>query len=158
MSAIYALDLASTAVTTAVDLVEVSPADDRLIEIVAIFLFQTTELGDAAEEILPIQIIRGHTSTGSGGGSAPTARPLKRNAAAFGSTIDTIFNTTIASAGTTHTLLTDGWNVRLPYVFHPVADEEYPDASQGDTTIVVRLPSAPTDSITMRGCVWVRET
>lgn len=154
MSDVYAVDIASTAVTAQIDLAELTPADDRPIEIVGIFLHQTTDFGDAAEEVLSLEIIRGHTTSGSGG-NTPTPRPLKRGAQAAGFTAETL-NTTIASAGTTHTLLADGWNVRVPYLFQAIREDEAPQASQADTTMVVRM-SAPADSITVRGTVWVRE-
>ncbi len=157
MSQIYCIDIPPTAITTAVDLAEITPGDDRTVEFVAGFIFQTTELGDAAEEILPLQLIRGYTSGGSGG-STVTPRPLKRNAQATPGMTAKVMNTTLATGGSSpHTLLTDGWNVRVPWVFHPVDEEEYPDATQADTTLVLRIPTAPIDSITMRGSVWVRE-
>jgi hypothetical protein len=151
---VYCIDIPSTAVTTTFDFVEITPADDRPVCIVMISLFQTTELGDAAEEILPIQIIRGHTT--SGNGTAATPRPQKRNAVAAGCTAE-VAGATIASTGTTHVLLTDGWNVRVPYLFQPIHDDQYPQATQGDTTMVVRLAAAPADSITVRGCIWIME-
>lgn len=152
---IYCIDVPSTAHTAAFDICEITPADDRPVSIVAIYLFQTTELGDAAEEILPIQIIRGHTTSGSGG-SAATPRPMKRNAVAAGCTVE-VANTTIASAGTTHVLLTDGLNVRAPYMWREYDEDAQPQATQADTTIVVRLPAAPADSVTVRGSIWIRE-
>jgi len=155
MSIVYCIDIPSTAITVAVDVVEFQPADDHPLEIVAAFLFQTTDFGDAAEEILPLQIIRGFTTSGSVGGTAGTPRPLRRDGTA--QFVHEVVNTTLASVGTSHVLLTDGWNVRMPYVIHPWDWEEFPMASQLDTTMVLRLPSAPIDSITIRGSVWVRE-
>lgn len=158
MSDIFAIDLAAQAVAEARDVVEFTMADDRLLEIVAIFLHNNTDFGDAKERVYAVQIIRGFTTSGLGGAAAPTARPLKRNGVAtLGATIDTIWNTTLATVGTTHTLLTDGWNIRIPYVWHPVSDDEYPDATQADTTLLIRLPDTPAESFTARGCVWVRE-
>lgn len=152
---VFCVDIPPTAYAAPIDLVEITPADDKLVEMVAIFLTQNTDFGDAQDEVRPVQIIRGYTTSGTGGSSAVTARPMKRTAT-HSAAIE-VGNTTIASAGTPHTLLTDGWNVRVPYVFHPVDDAEFPQASQGDTTILVRLPETPTDSITVRGSVWFRE-
>lgn len=152
----YCIDIASTAVTTAVDLVEIQPADDRPVAIAAIFLHQTTDFGDAQDEVLTLQVIRGFTTSGSGGNTGVTPRPLLRSGAAAGMAVETM-NTTVANTGTSHTLLTDGWNVRVPYLFQPIDDAFMPQAGQGDTTIVVRLTSTPADSITIRGSVWVVE-
>lgn len=152
---VYCVDVPSTAITTTCDIIEITPADDRPISIIGIFLFQTTELGDAAEEILPVQIIRGFTASGSGG-SAATPRPMQRSAVAAGCACE-VANTTIATTGTTHVLLTDGWNVRLPYLWQPIDESTYPQATQADTTLIVRLPTAPADSTTIRGSIWILE-
>jgi hypothetical protein len=65
-------------------------------------------------------------------------------------------NTTQASAGTTVNLPRHGWNVRVPLtIFYP--PELYPQASQGNTTILLRMAAAPADSITLGGCIYVRE-
>lgn len=152
---VYAIILPATAVTTAIDLLEIQPADDRPVRIVGMEIFQTSDVGDAAEEILPIQIIRGFTASGSSGGSAPTPRDLRRVGATAGFVVE-VMNTTVATTGTSHTLLDGGWNVRTPYTFWP--DEMMcPQASQADVTLIVRLPSAPADSLTIRGTVYVLE-
>jgi hypothetical protein len=151
---VYCVDIASTSLSAATDLVEITPADDKPVSIVGIFLFQTSDLGDAQEEVRAIQIIRGNTTSGSGG-STPTPIPLQHADAAAGFTVETV-NTTVAADGTPVTLLTDGWNVRLPYLFQPIDDLMTPSASQANTTLVVRLDT-PADAITVRGSVWVRE-
>src|SRR3990167_5918895 len=108
--------------TNAFDLVEITPADDKPIRLHAFFLGQSgsADFGDAQEEGLRIAIIRGHTTSGSGG-SAPTPRPLNRSDAAAGFTAE-VANTTIASVGTTHQLHEDCWNVRTPYIYMPTPE------------------------------------
>lgn len=152
---IYAVILPATAVTAAIDLLEIQPADDRPCRIVGMEIFQTSDVGDAQEEILAIQIIRGYTTSGSSGGSAPTPRDLNRVGATAGFVVE-VMNTTVANTGTAHILHEGGWNVRMPYTWFP--DEMMmAQASQADVTMVVRLPSAPADSLTIRGTVWVAE-
>lgn len=151
---VYTVVFDNVAVTAAQDFFEITPADDKPVELLGLLLSQSSDVGDAAEELLRYSIVRGHATSGSGG-SAPTPRPLDRSGAAAGLTAE-VNNTTIASAGTGVTLFHDCFNVRagLQVWFPP---ECYPEASQGDTTIVVRLLSTPADSLTMSGTLFVRE-
>lgn len=151
---VYIVDLAQTAVTAAVDLVELTPADDKPIEVLGFELYQVTDVGDAAEEIIGVEWIRGHTVSGSGG-ATPTPRPLDPNEAAAGFTAETL-NTTPANTGTTVILQNHGWNVRIPtpIVYTP---ETVPKASQANTTLILRMLNAPADSLTIGGHITVRE-
>lgn len=151
---VYIVDLAQTAVTVAADLVELTPADDKPIEILDFELYQITDLGDTAEEIIGVEWIRGHTVSGSGG-ATPTPRPLDLNDAAAGFTAET-FNTTPANTGTTNILQHHGWNVRIPtpIVYTP---ETLPKASQANATLILRMLNAPADSLTIGGHITVRE-
>lgn len=149
----YAVTFNAVAVTAASDLFELTPADDKPIEIVGIELGQYTDAGDSQDELLGLQIIRGHTTSGSGGSSA-TPTPISPNAAAAGFTAE-VNNTTVASAGTTTTLHSTAFNVRAGYINYFPADAR-PVAGQGNTTIVVRM-TAPADSITLNGTIYVRE-
>lgn len=151
---VYTVEFEAVAVTAAVDLFELSPADDKPVEIVGLFLSQSSDTGDSAEEILRYRVIRGHT-TGGSGGSAPTPRPVDRSGAAAGFAAETN-NTTIASGGTTNNLHSDSFNVRVGEKLW-IPEGCWWEASQGDTTIVVRLMAAPADSLTMSGTLYVRE-
>ena len=68
---IYSVVFSAVAVSAAQDLFEITPADDKPVEIVGIELGQSSDAGDAADELLQISIIRGFTTSGSGG-TAPT--------------------------------------------------------------------------------------
>lgn len=151
---VYTVEFEATAVTAQVDFFELTPADDKPVEILGLFLSQSSDTGDAAEEILRYRVIRGHT-TGGSGGSAPTPRPVNRSDAAAGFAAETL-NTTIASAGTGVNLHSDTFNVRSGLQLWLPDTCEW-SASQGDTTIVVRLMAAPADSLTMSGTLYVRE-
>lgn len=149
----YAITFSAVAVTAAQDLFEISPADDKPVEIVGIELGQSSDSGDAQDEQLQISIIRGHTTSGSGG-STPTPAPKLPADTAAGFAVEAN-NTTIASSGTTATLHTGCWNVRAGYInWFPEGDR--PTANQSNTTIVVRQ-TAPADSITLSGTLHVRE-
>lgn len=153
----YAVAFTSQTLATSsgdIDLWELTPADDKPIEIVGLVLSVTSELGDAADEWAAIQILRGHTTSGSGGGT-PTPAPMGPADTAAGFTVEDR-NTTIASAGTAVTLHSDAVNVRAGYqIWFP--DGCGPMASQGNTTIVVRQSTTWTDDVTASGTVFVRE-
>jgi hypothetical protein len=150
----YSVEFENVSVTAAQDFFEVTPADDKPVRVAGLFLSQSSDVGDAAEEMLRIRIIRGHT-TGGSGGAAPTARPMDRSATAAGFAAETN-NTTIASAGTGVNLYSDAFNIRsgLQLWFPP---ECMPEVSQGDVTIVVRLMAAPADALSMSGTLFLLE-
>lgn len=149
----YAVTFSAVAVTAAQDLFEITPGTYRPVEIVGIELGQTSDSGDAQDEQLQISIIRGHTTSGSGG-SSPTPAPLLHNDVAANFTCE-VNNTTVASAGTAVTLHTGVWNVRAGYInWFPEGCR--PAAIAANTTILVRQ-TAPADSITMSGTLYVRE-
>src|SRR5262245_25427666 len=114
----YTVEFESVAVTAAVDLFELRPADDKPIELVALELSQSTELGDAAEEQIRFRIVRGNTTTGTGG-ATPTPQPVSPGDTAAGFGADTN-NTTAASAGTAVNLLSTNFNLRVGYAWGPV--------------------------------------
>lgn len=151
---VYTVDLAQVAITVAADLFEITPADDKPVTILGFELYQITDLGDAAEEIIGVEWIRGHTVSGSGG-ATPTPRPLNPSDAAAGFTAEA-GNTTAANTGTTVILQNHGWNVRIPtqVVYTP---ETCPKASQANTTLILRMLNAPADSLTIGGHVIVME-
>ena len=153
MARTYAVTFNAVAVTVACDQFEITPADDKPCEIVAIYLSQTTEAGDAMDEMLGVQIIRGFTSSGSGG-SAATPAPLLPADKAAGFTAE-VNNTTVATTGTTTTLHSDAFNVRAGWCYIPPLDAR-PVVNQGNTSLVVRT-TAPADSVTFNGTMIVRE-
>jgi hypothetical protein len=153
---VYTVQFDNVSCSAIQDLFEILPADDKPVEIVGLFLSQTgvADVGDAAEEVLPVQIIRGYTSGGSAG-SAPTPVPVKPidPAAGFAAEVN---NTTVANTGTAVIAHSDNFNVRVGYQnWWPEGAE--PAASQANTSLVVRLTRAPADAITLSGTLYVRE-
>lgn len=149
----YAVTFSAVAISAAQDVFEITPADDKPCEIVSIEIGQTTEAGDAADEMLGVQIIRGFTSSGSGG-SAATPAPLRPADTAAGFSAE-VNNTTVATTGTTTTLHSAAFNVRAGWMYIPPLDAR-PVVNQGNTSLVVRL-TAPADSVTFNGTMIVRE-
>lgn len=155
MGRLYTVHLAPAAATVALDLVELTPADDKPILIHGFRLYQTSDLGDAAEEIIGIAWVRGNATSGSGGNTSVALSPKNPNDAAAGCTAET-GNTTAASAGTAVTVYSTGWNVRAPLevVFTP---EQRIYATQAQTLLVCRMLAAPADSLTIGFSVDVEE-
>jgi hypothetical protein len=149
MGRIYTVHLAPTAITVAADLIELAPADDKPIAIHGFRVYQITDVGDAAEEIIGLAWVRGNATGGSGGNTSVAVTPKNPSDAAAGMAVETA-NTTAASAGTPLTVYSTGWNVRGPLevTFTP---EQRVWANQGNTLLVLRMLAAPADSLTI-GC------
>lgn len=156
MGRCYTVTFENVAVAAAQDFWELTPADDKPVRILGWNLSNVgaaADAGDAQEEFFRLSIVRGHTTSGSGGSSA-TPQPCNRNDAAAGFAAE-VNNTTIASTSGT-TIWAGGHNIRVPDVFW-LPDPIQITASQADTTIVVRLVAAPADSVNMSGCLFVEE-
>lgn len=135
------------------DFVELTPADDRPIEIVAIWITCKSELGDAQEEMVAWSVVTDNTS--SGNGTSATPRPLDSRDGAAGFTAETV-GSTPASSGTAVTVIADCFNIRVG--LHEVFPENMrPKIDQGDTMLCIRLLTALADDATFSGTVWVRE-
>lgn len=153
MGRMYTVSFTAVAVTAAQDLFEVVAPADSVVVLHAIYLGQTTELADAAEEQLRIAIKSGSTTSGSGGSSA-TPVPLSLGDAAFGGTAE-VNNTTQATSGTIVTHHNDTWNLRGPYqlIFTP----EMRKVLSPSARMTVELLAAPADSVTMSGTLYLEE-
>ena len=154
MGRVYTIDLPDTAVTTAVDILEIAPADDKPVNIIGGWIQQKTEASGAATEKLRVEIARGQATTGSGGNS-PTPIPVNADDAAAGFSAET-FNTTQASAGTRVILGAKYLSFAQGVEFY-LPDKMQYRADQGDGLLVIELTEPPTASITIGGSVWVEE-
>lgn len=154
MGRMYSAEFSKVAVTLDQDWFEITPADDKPVAIHAIFITQSSDVGDAAEEILDFKIMRGHTSSGSSGSSS-TPAPLNPIDAAAGATVE-VNNTTLATTGTIVDLHSDSFNIRsgLQLIFPP---DQRPVTTQANTTVVVRLLLDTADELTMSGTIYFEE-
>lgn len=152
MGRIYTAQFSAVAVSAAQDLFEIVAPSDAIVKIHNIRLGQTSDVGDAAEEILLIKLNSGATTSGSGGGSY-TPVPIELGDAAFGGTCE-INNTTQAADGTIVTHHAWPWNVRGPFeiIFEP---ETRPVISPS-RRCVLTIP-APADALTMMGTITFEE-
>lgn len=154
MSGVFDVGTSGVAVTAQQDLLEINAASTKPIVWLGFTLSQTTEVGDAQEEELLIQLKSGQTTSGSGG-SSPTpvnTDPASGAAASFTAEAN---NTTKASAGTIVVHGTWAWNVRtqLEVVFTP-EQQKIMAASRRST---LELGSTPADSITMNVNASIQE-
>jgi hypothetical protein len=154
MPGIYSAIFNDVTVSAAQDFFELNAPSDAVVELLEVHLSQQTELGDAAEEQLNILIKTGATTSGSTGGTAPTAIPRILGDSAFGGTVE-INNTVKATAGTIVTHVARWWNVRVPFdlIFTP----ETTIFLNPSTRLTVELVAAPTDAIDISGEIIFRE-
>jgi hypothetical protein len=131
------------AVTAANDLLEATVAADRPVYLHLLEVLQTTDLGDAAEEVLKIGIYRGVTA--GSGGTAATENGLSADNPAAATAVTT--DRTTASTGGT-LIRHIGWNIRIPTVWEPVP-EWRPKVGADEDPYSFRLIAAPTDSVTI---------
>jgi hypothetical protein len=154
MSRIYAVSFSNVEITALQDIFEIQPAAQKPVRLAGLWLVQTTDFGDAQDEVLRIAIRRGNTTSGSGG-TVPTPVVVSSSTGAAAGFVSEVNNTTQASVGTAQTLFVDGWNVRAPYqMLWP--EDMRPGATLTNTLLAIEL-SAPADSITVSGCLYVEE-
>ena len=152
MGRLYTATFSAVAVSAAQDLFEIVAPSDAIVKIHDIFIGQTSDVGDTAEEILLIKWNSGASSSGSGGGSY-TPVPIELGDAAFGGTCE-INNTTQAADGTIVTHHAWAWNVRAPLqiIFTPETRPVLSPSRRGVLTI-----PAPADALTMMGTITFEE-
>lgn len=149
----YTVQFNAVSISALQDLFEINAHTNRVAFLVGLWLGQTSDVGDAAEEILSVLIKSGQTSSGSGGG-AYTPVPLNVSDAAAGFTAE-INNTTPAASGTIVTHVPLCWNVRVEELWLPPGSLCVPVT--GGRRATVSLPAAPADAITASGCLYVFE-
>lgn len=148
---IYSASFSAVALTAATDLFELTFATDRPGEIMGWTIFQTTDLGDSAEEVLDLSLQRGVTA-GTGGSSVTPVDYGGRGE----STSDATVNRTVTTAHTGGTVMfRKGWNIRIPEEFW-LPPELYAYADAGTDPVTLTM-TAPADSITVSGTIFWRE-
>lgn len=145
------------AVTAVQDFFELAGPSDAVTVIHRVMLTQSTETGDAQEEMLRLTTNRGAgaVTSGSGGGTV-TPQPVGDGDPAYGGTVERN-NTTVmaAGSGSLEELEAFAWNIRMPFdlIWLP---EFRPVISPGNRW-TLELESAPADSVTVSGTLWFEE-
>jgi hypothetical protein len=152
---VFTVSFDQVALTTALgdyDFFEIDAAAEKPVELVAIFIGNKSEVGDAQEEMVAWSIVRGHTTTGNGTVTTPRLTDSSDPAASF--TAKTV-SSTPATAGTAVTLHADTFNIRtgLQIIFPP----EMRHKTQAADLLCVRLLTALADDAVLSGTAYVRE-
>jgi len=149
MSFVYSASQDAQAVSTAVDLFHITVGAERPIQLHWLELAQTTDLGDAAEEVLRIGLYRG--VTGGGGGTALTEVGLNDNNPTAGAAV--VGQGTASTGGTLVWII--GWNIRQAGPIWVPTPEARPEIDAANDPVAFRLMAAPADSITLSATlVW----
>lgn len=158
----YSLTFENVTVSASQDLFYIKPAADKICIVESIYLSNvggTADAGDAQEEILRLVLNRlpATVTVGSGGSASATGtlNPMIVNDSAAGFTGRTNDTTPATTSGTARTLHADGWNVRIPYVAMPPAEDRWIVANA--EAIVFKLLSTPADALAVSGTIIVRE-
>lgn len=156
MGRMYRAAFGSVAVSAQQDLFEVLAPSNAIVIVHRIQLSQSTEVGDAAEEGLHLQMVRGEGSTSGSGGSTPTVTPIEAGTASAGVAVEANNTTKMTAGGGSLAVLEEHvWNVRVPLdiIYTP---EERPIISPSDY-FTVELNTTPADSLTMSGTITLEE-
>jgi hypothetical protein len=156
---LYAVTFRAVSITVAQDLFYIKPAADKICVLEAVYLSNVgiaADAGDAQEELLQVNLAYvPATVTAGSGGSTPTPVPMSVNDTAASFTAHANDTTQATSSGTIVYRHSDGWNVRVPFVYLPPPEHRALVANAAALT--VRLDSAPTDAVLVSGTALVRE-
>ncbi len=159
---IFTATIQAVAVSAAQDVFEiVAPAGSRVL-IHDIKLGQFTDFGDAAAEILSVDVIRGYTTSGTGG-AAVTPVNVKPWGGAATSTVERN-NTTVATAGSPVFLVSDVFNIAAGWSLRDVLNLAVDPAGlfprhlglEAAQRLVVRI-TAPADAVTLQATLMFEE-
>jgi len=159
MPRVYTIQFDNISVAAAQDLFSVAPASGKTVKILGFNIDPVggvDDVGDAEEENLRLQLIRGHTTAGSGGASV-TPVPNDEIDTAAGATCRRN-DTTVASAGTAVNCWSGGLNVRagVPYMLPEKMQPQVTNATASNR-IVLRMLSTPADAVLFSGTLWFEE-
>lgn len=154
MGKMYTISFTEVAVSAQVDFFEVTAASTKLAVIHGFELSNSTDFGDAAEEVLPLVLKRGNTTSGTGG-ATPTPTPLESGQGASSFVADTN-NTTKATGGSPVNVGATGWNIRMSPGQWQWSPEQRIYLAPSER-FVVELTNTPVDSIDISGTMWIEE-
>ena len=153
MSRVYSVQFDGVTVSAQQDFFEIVAAAGKNIKILAAFISQVSEAGDAQDEQLLVLLKSGSTTTGSGG-TAPTKVRNNVSDAAAGFTA-AANNTTKATSGTIVTHHAEAFNVRAGLIYVPT--EKMQIELTGLRRFTVELAETPDDDTIMAGTLYVEE-
>lgn len=154
----YSIEFHNVTIAAQQDIFYIKPAADKICVIESIYISNVagaTDAGDAQERLYDLEMIRlPSTVTVGSGGASMTPTPLATNDTAASFTARINDTTKATTSGTAVNLHSDGWNVRVPYVYLPPPEHRVLIANA--QAIVFRLNTTPT-SVVCNGTMIVRE-
>ena len=154
MGRMYVAEFENQSVSVLLDFFELQPAVNIPIVLHACYISQVTDVGDSNEEMLRVQIVRGNTTSGSGGATT-TPQPLDQNDSASGDVVVEVLNTTEASSGTEEPMHSETFNIRSGWVYIPTPEMRI--RVQNAELLCIRLLVAPGSAIFMSGSIYFEE-
>lgn len=163
---LYAVKFKEISITAAGgdwDLFLVDPAADKPVELVACYVGNKSETGDAAEEMVSYSVTRftgGTFTSGDGTSFTPLKRVLNDASASFAAEVagtSSAGASVATTSGTEEELHVDTFNIRagMQAIWPP--DQTFLCAGVANEAIVVRLETALADDATISGTLLVRE-
>ena len=152
MGRMYSASISEVAVSAIQDLWELAAATNVAVVIHGLVIGQSTDYGDAAAEGLPIQFTRGHTVSGLFG-STVTPTALDPGGATADTTVEANNTTQATTSGVL--VFADAFNVQAGYQLWFTPETRITIA--GGQRLVVELPVAPTDAITVSSTIFFEE-
>jgi hypothetical protein len=150
MGHMYSVDIISNTISTTKSLFHINGITNGIVVLHSVFVGQSSDAGDAAAEMLRIQISRS-TSNSTAVGTAATPRPHLLNDQAYGGTVR-LSNTYSA---TNVVLINEAFNVQAGWYYTPTPEERIiiPPKSVSGThpSLRVDLPNAPSDALSVQG-------
>ncbi len=159
-SPVYTAVFSAVAVTAAQDVFEITAPSNSRVKIIDCKIGQYTDFGDAAAEILSVTVIRGFTTTGTGGSTVTPANISGHTGAMTATSVVKANNTTVATTGTTATLVADVMNVAAGWSLRDVLSRGFegtPEIILNNSQRLVFRITAPADSLTMNGTLIFEE-
>lgn len=149
---IYTASQDAQSISTAVDLFFFTLADDKIFKMLQLDLANTSDLGDANEEVLKLGFYSGVTS--GGGGSALSEIAIDDyNSITAGTAV--VGQGTASTGGTLRKVFY--WNIRQAGPVWIATPETKIVARQATGTCAIRLLAAPADAVTVSAEVMWEE-
>jgi hypothetical protein len=159
MSRMYTVPYAGTLTNAGgnADLFELTPGDDKPIRLRGLVLGQTSEVADAAEESVNLNIIHLGATVTSGNGTSVTPVPLDPSNAAAGFTAEANGATVATTSGTATTVEESAWNIRLSPLERWWPDEQFAPMARQGAALVVRCATTVADDVSIAITAYVEE-
>ncbi len=154
----YTVSFSASAQTAAIDFFELITGAGGSLALLGLEIGQTTELGDAAEEQIRLQITRatGSYTSGSGGNTGVARPPVRAGEASATFTAETL-NTTQIAAGSGALTVVSRYAFNLRAGYERFWTPETAISIGPSSALAIGLAAAPADSVTWEGTAYVAE-